>query len=85
MTDFFSRMPGPIRVALDKVGEKDDELKRHIVGLDYALTRNFSDAALKILLQDFLTYVDQKYFIQRNRLESKVVFFLADKREKKHR
>lgn len=83
MTDIVSRIPYPIRDAMDRLGEKDQEFKRHIVGIDYALSQNFSDAAIKILITDFLLYVEQKYFVQRHKLESKVVFFLADKRDRK--
>jgi hypothetical protein len=82
MADIASRVPFPLRVAMDRLGEKDPVFKKHIVGIDYAISNNMSDTTIRILIDDFLDYVEQKYFIDRNKANAKIVFFLADQRKK---
>lgn len=82
MTEFVSRAPWPMVVALDRLGERDNEIKRRVVAVDRALVMNYNDAVIKVLLQELFDYVDTKYLVRRSRLESKVVFFIADARKK---
>jgi hypothetical protein len=82
MTDIIKRAPLPIRMMIDRWGEKDPLIKKHVVGLDYALTSGMSDTTIRILIEDFLDYVERKYFIDRDKTRAKIVMFLADHRKK---
>jgi hypothetical protein len=83
MTHFASRVPFPLRMKMDKLGEKDPDFKRMVVGLDYAIEQGFSDTAIRVLIDQFLDYVEAKYFINRDVVNTRVVFFIADSRKKK--
>lgn len=83
MTDILKRAPFPLRVALDKMGEKDPVLKKHVVAVDYAITTGMSDRAIRVLIEELLDHVEQKYFVDRGRTRAKIVLFLADQTKKK--
>lgn len=82
MTEIVKRTPLPIRMAIDRWGEKDSVIKKHVVGIDYALSSGMSDKAIRILIEDFLDYLEARYFVNREKTRAKIVFFLADQRKK---
>jgi hypothetical protein len=82
MTYIFQRVPFPLRAAIDKLGEKDPEIKKYVVGIDYAVSSGMNDATVKILMNEFLAYLEEKYFTRRLAEGTKVVFFIADKRKR---
>lgn len=79
------KVPLPLRYMMDRLGERDPVFKKHVVGIDFAIASNYHEKVIRILIDDFLNYVEDKYFIQRNKTEAKVVFFLADQRSKAER
>lgn len=83
MTEFVSRAPWPCVVALDRLGEKDPELKRRVVAIDRALVMDYSERVIKTLLEELFQYIEVKYLTRKPRLESRVVMFIADARKKK--
>jgi hypothetical protein len=85
MTDIICRTPFPIRILIDRLGEKDNEFKRHVVAIDYAITNRYSDKTIRILIDDFLGYVEKKYFVDRNKTQARIVIFLADQRERRRK
>ena len=80
MTDIACRAPFPIRVAMDRLGEKDSEFKRRLVAVDFAITSGMADAVIRILIEELLDHVEHKYFIDRGKTRAKIVLFLADHR-----
>ena len=82
MTEFVSRAPWPVVVVMDRWGEKDPEIKRKIVAVDYALVQNYSEFVIKTLLQELFDYVEARYLYKRPKVETKVVLFIADARKK---
>lgn len=83
MTEFVSRAPWPCVVALDRLGEKDPEIKRRVVAVDHALVMEYSERVIKVLLEELFQYVETKYLVRKPKLESRVVMFIADARRKK--
>lgn len=83
MAGIVKRAPLPIRIAIDRWGEKDEAIKKHVVGIDYALEQGMSDRTVRTLIEDFLDYVEEKYFVDRDKTRAKLVLFIADHSKKK--
>lgn len=82
MTDIASRAPFPIRVVMDRLGEKDPEFKRRLVAVDYAITDGMADVVVRTLIEELLDHVERKYFIDRGKTRAKIVLFLADQKKR---
>lgn len=83
MTDIVCNLPHPLRLLLDKVGEKDPEIKRMVVAIDYALSQDFDDRVIRHLINSLVAYLESRYFVDRDLSNTKVVFFLADAKKRK--